>query len=521
INADIIIKEEEFDSLNKLYESQKEILEIINENDKNLHLKYNNIEKKENQIQKLNDDIKNLNVKIQNKLNEEQNNKEKLEKCNNDKQENIKKIEKINQIFTEMDISNLKVKYQKINDKNNEVNAEIKVIKSKNSSIDIEIKKMQNNKTGICPIINEECNRISSESIEKLILERQNIKFQNDQKVIELKNYANENTEKLEKINKLIEKHDSLANSKNTLLNNNNMLDVNLTNYQSLLSKIPDSINEYKYEIEKSNQKINELQNEIEQLKIDIEDLENDITKLNNKINKDIEKPTKKEIDNLISKRIEKNKIELDFVKKQGMLENKLSNIMKYKNDIIDAKNQIEILNVKLKKYQDVIEVCGKNGYQKAKMKAIVPLLEIKSNELVKQFTQNDNLSIKFDLDPKTKSGKLKKCGGLEIIIQNGNNERKLNMYSGGETVIITFSILLSLAEILSERRGSKLKTLIIDERISGLDNENINQFIEVINKISSKFERIIVISHITEILSAFDDSIIIEKNENGSYIVE
>jgi DNA repair exonuclease SbcCD ATPase subunit len=94
-------------------------------------------------------------------------------------------------------------------------------------------------------------------------------------------------------------------------------------------------------------------------------------------------------------------------------------------------------------------------------------------------------------------------------------------MYSGGETVRIVFSIVLSLAKLLSKRAGKKHETLIIDEKIAKLDTRGIEQFGEVISEISKIYKQVFVITHIENLKDLINGSeIVINKTDNEGSLV-
>ena len=93
-------------------------------------------------------------------------------------------------------------------------------------------------------------------------------------------------------------------------------------------------------------------------------------------------------------------------------------------------------------------------------------------------------------------------------------------MYSGGESVRIVFAILLSLSNLLTNRAGKKSQTLIIDERIAALDEEGINHFIDIVKFISNQYKKIMIVSHIDQLKTAFAEQIIVKKDDKlGSKI--
>jgi exonuclease SbcC len=63
------------------------------------------------------------------------------------------------------------------------------------------------------------------------------------------------------------------------------------------------------------------------------------------------------------------------------------------------------------------------------------------------------------------------------------------------------------------------MQTLIIDERISGLDEDGINRFAEIIDVIRLRYKRCIVITHITQLKDLFDRQMLVSNTEDGSII--
>jgi DNA repair exonuclease SbcCD ATPase subunit len=106
------------------------------------------------------------------------------------------------------------------------------------------------------------------------------------------------------------------------------------------------------------------------------------------------------------------------------------------------------------------------------------------------------------------------------LVLEEGKEPKDLQMYSGGETVRIVFSIVLSLAKLLSLRAGKKHEALIIDEKIAKLDARGILQFGEVIREISKIYKQVFVITHIESLKDLINgNEIIVNKTEEGSLV--
>jgi len=107
----------------------------------------------------------------------------------------------------------------------------------------------------------------------------------------------------------------------------------------------------------------------------------------------------------------------------------------------------------------------------------------------------------------------------LDIQISDGAGTRDYEMFSGGEAFRVNFAIRLALSEVLAQRAGARLQTLVIDEGFGSQDAEGRQRLIEAINLVRQDFARILVITHIDELKDAFPNRIEVEKTLSGSSI--
>ncbi|HUS49878.1 MAG TPA: SMC family ATPase [Candidatus Paceibacterota bacterium] len=264
-------------------------------------------------------------------------------------------------------------------------------------------------------------------------------------------------------------------------------------------------------EINKFDEAIKKKEEEVKKIKEkDCDDYEEQLENINSVI--ELTKEKMKEYDEVISKR----NIEI------GIAKDKLEDFEKTRKHI-DKLNEENKSHGKYKSaFLHLTKYFGKDGIQKMLMQNAIPMLEKYSNNLMREFNDgSDKIKIKFDLDPKTQSGERKKGGGLEIYVDEGENDlRNLQNYSGGETVRIVFSIIFGLASLLSMRAGKKHEALIIDEKIAKLDKHGIEQFGKIIHSISKEYKQIFVITHIEELKNILQkDEIIINKTTSGSKV--
>ena len=161
----------------------------------------------------------------------------------------------------------------------------------------------------------------------------------------------------------------------------------------------------------------------------------------------------------------------------------------------------------------------GKDGVPALLIEQALPQIEAKANDLLDRLS-NGRMSIKFATMTEYKDKKrddLKET--LDILISDGAGLRDYEMFSGGERFRVDFAIRLALSEILSQRKGARLQTLVIDEGFGSQDAQGRQRLIEAINLVQPDFAKILVITHLDELKDAFPTRIEVEKTGNGSMV--
>ncbi len=82
---------------------------------------------------------------------------------------------------------------------------------------------------------------------------------------------------------------------------------------------------------------------------------------------------------------------------------------------------------------------------------------------------------------------------------------------SGGEEDILNLALRLAISQMIAERSGQALNLLILDEVFGSLDNERRANVVEVLQALRSRFDQIIVISHIEAIHDMMDQCLWVE----------
>ena len=161
----------------------------------------------------------------------------------------------------------------------------------------------------------------------------------------------------------------------------------------------------------------------------------------------------------------------------------------------------------------------GKDGVPALLIEQALPQIEEKANDLLDRLSDGQ-MSIRFVTQAEYKDKKrddLKET--LDIQISDSAGTRDYEMYSGGEAFRVNFAVRLALSEILAQRKGARLQTLVIDEGFGSQDIQGRQRLIEAINLVKHDFAKILVITHLEELKDAFPNRIEIEKTERGSTI--
>ncbi len=178
-----------------------------------------------------------------------------------------------------------------------------------------------------------------------------------------------------------------------------------------------------------------------------------------------------------------------------------------------------EDLNKQVVNHKVLERAFGKNGVPAMLIEQALPQIESKANEILEKLT-GGTTSFQFQTQQEYKSGNrddLRET--LEIVITDSQGPRGYEMYSGGEAFRINFAIRLALSEVLAQRAGARLQTLVIDEGFGSQDQLSRQRLIEAINIIRSDFKKILVITHIESLKEAFPMRIEVTKTPEGSQV--
>ena len=329
------------------------------------------------------------------------------------------------------------------------------------------------------------------------------------EKVLENKKYAPEEQKKLAKLDKELAKlgydaseHDQLREQENELRG----VEEDFSNLKSAreVSKQIDS------EIANLNIEIQNRQTEIQALDHDYE------TACASLETAESESPNLDEAEReLFRLRENENKARSEL----GGAKQRVEILSTQRGRRVQFEKERETLQKRIVQHKTLERAFGKDGVPALLIEQALPQIEERANDLLDRLSDGQ-MSIRFVTQTEYKDKKrddLRET--LDIQISDSAGIRAYEMYSGGEAFRVNFAVRLALSEILAQRKGARLRTLVIDEGFGSQDTQGRQRLIEAINLVKNDFAKILVITHLDELKDAFPTRIEVEKTDRGSMV--
>lgn len=200
-----------------------------------------------------------------------------------------------------------------------------------------------------------------------------------------------------------------------------------------------------------------------------------------------------------------------------GAARQRVEVLSKLRNRRMEYEHQREALSQDITRHKTLERAFGKDGVPALLIEQALPQIQQKANDILERLSDGA-MTIQFSTQAEYKDKKrddLKET--LDIQISDSSGARDYEMYSGGEAFRVNFAIRLALSEILTQRKGARLQTLVIDEGFGSQDVLGRQRLVEAINTVKNDFARIFIITHLEELKDAFPNRIEVEKTERGS----
>ncbi len=161
--------------------------------------------------------------------------------------------------------------------------------------------------------------------------------------------------------------------------------------------------------------------------------------------------------------------------------------------------------------YRHLRAAFGKHGIPSLIIEETLPEVEERANALLDRLSNGRTRVALQTLADKKTGGGTKETLDIRITDEQGV-ARSYETFSGGEAFRVNFALRIALAQLLADRSGVRVRTLVIDEGFGTQDNEGIQNLVEAIRAIQDDFDKILVITHLDELKDAFPIRIEVTK---------
>ena len=200
-----------------------------------------------------------------------------------------------------------------------------------------------------------------------------------------------------------------------------------------------------------------------------------------------------------------------DLQQRLGELTAKLDQAASDREKLSDAKARREQAAEDRALYKHLRKAFGKHGIPSLIIEETLPEIEERANDILDRLTDG-KMHVRLETLRDKKTGGTKET--LEIIITDEQGvPRPYETFSGGESFRVNFALRIALAQLLAERSGVRIRTLVIDEGFGTQDADGIDRLVESIQAIRDDFAKIIVITHLPQLKQVFPVRIEVEKD--------
>lgn len=145
-----------------------------------------------------------------------------------------------------------------------------------------------------------------------------------------------------------------------------------------------------------------------------------------------------------------------------------------------------------------------------------VPIIEERANEILSRMP--DNYRIRLRTQRETKKGGM--SDKLNIVVETNGVQRDYELLSGGERFRIDFALRIALARVLTNRSGTSIETLIIDEGFGSQDEDGVEAMLESLSVVQDEFGLVLVITHQPAVIQRFQTRLEVSRAEGGGSTV-
>jgi exonuclease SbcC len=161
--------------------------------------------------------------------------------------------------------------------------------------------------------------------------------------------------------------------------------------------------------------------------------------------------------------------------------------------------------------YKHLRTAFGKNGIPSLIIEQTLPEVEERANELLDRLTEG-RMHVRLQTLRELNAGGTAETLKITITDEHGQ-ARAYETFSGGEAFRVNFALRIALSQLLAERSGVRIRTLVIDEGFGTQDAQGVDSMIGAIQTVQHDFDKILVITHLDQLKEAFPVRIEVEKH--------
>jgi exonuclease SbcC len=169
-----------------------------------------------------------------------------------------------------------------------------------------------------------------------------------------------------------------------------------------------------------------------------------------------------------------------------------------------------------LRLWDVVVRMFGRDGLPALVIENAVPEIEAAANRWLEKLAAG-RLSVRIESLRANKTGGIRET--LDVIVSDGDADRPLEGFSGGERQRVNLALRLALSELLASRAGHRIQALVLDEAFTALDAEGRQLAIEVIRALEDTFDLTLFITHLPAMGDAFPTQLEVSKGDGSSRV--
>lgn len=200
--------------------------------------------------------------------------------------------------------------------------------------------------------------------------------------------------------------------------------------------------------------------------------------------------------------------LRMERLRREGDLKERKGKIEKLQSILRKLKAQEDLLSSgkdSLLRFEEADTIL--TDFRKYIADSLRPKLSEAASELLFELTEGRYSSVEFSED------------FIPHISEDGELKRVI---SGGEEDILHLSVRLGLSQLLAERSGKDFSLLILDEVFGSLDESRRMNLLQLLARLTNRFEQIIIISHFDDVKDSVDNVIglAIDESSGSSKVV-